>query len=157
VPVTLTITASAGRIVVAPGPDGLSEFPVRPDLLAENPVVLTSVPEPIKTRVSLDLGPRLPTERSFGYADLMRSVEQANRAIKSAAGFFSFAAPRMKGIVLQFPVGDPPATARLGDAAGRVLNADAAGRIELPLDEQLRDRNPAVVLSTRPQSASFLE
>jgi hypothetical protein len=120
-------------------------------------VVLTSVPEPVKTRVSLELGPRLPTERSFGYADLMRSVEQANRAIKSAAGFFSFAAPKMKGVVLQFPAGGPPATVRLGDTDGRVLSADASGRIELPLDPQLLARNPAVLLSTLPQSANFLE
>jgi hypothetical protein len=155
--VTLTIVAATGRIVVVPGADGLTDFPVRLDLLAENPVVLTSVPEPVKTRVSLELGPRLPPGRSFGYAELMRSVDQANRAIKSAAGFFSFAAPRMKGVALQFPASDPPATARLGDAGGRVLSADAAGRIELTLDAPLLERDPAVALSTRPQSASFLE
>jgi hypothetical protein len=157
VPVTLTIVAAAGRIVVVPGADGLSELPVRADLLAENPVVLTSVPEPVKTRVSLELGPRLPPERSFSYAELMRSVEQANRAIKSAAGVFSFAAPRMKGLVLQFPAGDPPATARLGGPEGRVLSADAAGRLQLPLDDKLLASNPGVVLSARPGSASFIE
>jgi hypothetical protein len=157
VPVTLTIVAAAGRIVVPPGADGLSEFPVRPDLLAENPMVLTSVPEPVKTRVSLALAPRLPQERSFTYADLMRGVEQANRAIKSAAGLFSFAAPRMKGLVLQFNSGEARATAKVGDPDGRVLAADAAGRIEVPFDAKLLASNPVVVLSARPTAASFAE
>jgi hypothetical protein len=159
VPVTLTIVAAAGRIVVVPGADGLSEFPVRAALLAENPVVLTSVPEPVKTRVSLELGPRLPAaqEPTFAYADLMRSVEQANRAIKSAAGFFSFAAPKMKGVVLHFSPGDAPVTARLGGADGRLLKADPAGRLELPMDDNLLAGNPVVVLSARPISASFIE
>jgi hypothetical protein len=157
VPVTLTIVAAAGRLVVVPGADGLSDFPVRADLLAENPVVLTSVPEPIKTKVSLELGPRLPPERSFAYAELMRSVEQANRAIKSAAGLFNFAAPRMKGVVLQFHAGDTPATATLGGPGGGLLSADAAGRIEIPLEEKRLASNPGVVLSARPASASFIE
>src|SRR4051812_37916154 len=42
-PVTLTILAAAGPIVLERTSDGYHEFPVRQDLLAENPVVLTSV------------------------------------------------------------------------------------------------------------------
>jgi len=157
VPVTLTIVAAAGRIVVRPAADGLSEFPVRPDLMAEDPIVLTSVPEPVKTKVSLELAPRLPPDNSFSYADLMRSVEQANRAIKSAAGLFSFAAPRMKGVVLHFPAGDTPATAKVGDTNGRMLSADAAGQINIPFDAEMMASNPLVVLSARPTSANFAE
>jgi hypothetical protein len=154
-PVTLTIAADAGRIVVAPGPDGLTDFPARGDLLEENPRVLTSVPEGVKTSVQLELAPRLPTGLSFGYADLMRSVEQANRLIRAKAGFFAFAAPRMKGVVLQFPVG-APATARL-EGRPEPLATDEQGRLRLPLDDALLARDAQVTLSSRPTSADFLD
>jgi hypothetical protein len=157
VPVTLTIVAAKGRLVIPPGLDGLTDFPVRQDLLAENPMVLTSLPEGIKTSVSLELTPRLPPGLSFAYADLMRSVEQANRVIKSKAGFFSFAAPRMRGVLLQFPEGAPPATAHLGGAAEAKITSDGTGALRLPLDETLLSLNPQVVLSSHPATASFFE
>jgi hypothetical protein len=58
--------------------------------------------------------------------------------------------------VLQFLAVDPPITATVGPD-GRMLGADATGRITVLLDDDRLASNPLVVLSAPPASASFAE
>ncbi len=152
--VTLTIVAAAGPIVVAPGPDGLTDFPVRAALWAENPMVLTSVPDGVKTAITLTLLPVLAPALRLSYADAMLAVTQANRLIVAQAGFFAFAAPRMKGLELHFPA---ELGATVEGLPGGPRKADAKGVVRVTFEEPLVQQDPALVLSTPPSSFDFFD
>ncbi len=156
-PVTLTIAAAGGPIVPGSTSDGYTEFPVCQDLLNENPVVLTSVPEGIKTAVTIDLIPRLPSGLSFPYADLFRAVEQANRFIRGQAGLLGFAAPRMKGIVLHFADRVAQTVRLSGNGVEQSHATDGHGDVTLLVEDSLLAQNPTVTLSTLPVRAGFRE
>ncbi len=156
-PVTLTVLAAAGPMVLGRASDGYNEFPVSQDLLAENPVVLTSVPEGTKTAVTMDLIPRLPSGLSFPYADLFRAVEQANRFIRGQAGVLGFAAPRMKGIVLHFAERDAQTVRLSGSGVNESYSTDGRGDLTLLFEGSLLAKNPMVTLSTLPVRAAFVQ
>jgi hypothetical protein len=153
-PVTLTIVAAAGRLVVAPNADGFTDFPVRRDLMTENPMVLTSVPSGVKTQVMLSLVPVLPTGLTLSYADAMQSVTQANRLIRAQAGFFAFAAPRMKGLELRFNAG---VAATVDGLPSGQVKADARGVVRLPFDEALLAKDVRLSLSAAPTAVDFVD
>jgi len=150
-PITLVIRAKAGDISLEPKQDGTTALPLRTELLAENPPVLTSMPQGQKTRMTLDLQPILPEGTTFAYADLFEAVTQANRYIQAEAGFFKFMAPKMKGLVLRFA---GPATVQVGAAS---LHGQPDGSLKLLVDDELFRKNPQVTLPSRPASVDFAE
>jgi hypothetical protein len=149
--ITLVIRAKGGDIPLEPLRDGTILLPLRAALLAENPAVLTSLPEGVKAKVALDLRPSLPEGTAFDYADLFEAVTQANRYIRAEAGFFKFMAPSMKGLVLHFA---EQQTMEVGET---VLRSEADGTLKLLLDDGLLKSNPQVRLATRPSSVDFAE
>jgi len=76
---------------------------------------------------------------------------QANRFIKAEAGFFSFAAPKVKGLVLHFAA---PESVLVGESP---FNSEHDGSLKLPFDDGLLKSNPLVQLSARPTSVDFIE
>ena len=149
-PPTLTIDAKGGPIRVAPGPEGFVAFPVTDALLAEDPVVLTSMPEGQKTSVSLEIRPVRPASTSFPLAELMASVPQANKLIKAQAGFFSFAVPTLKAVLLVYPPGAPQTARLTAPGVERTIASDAKGHLRLPRDVPLEAAGARVELSAPP-------
>jgi hypothetical protein len=149
--ITLVIRAKAGDIPIEPLSDGTMLLPLRASLLAENPAVLTSLPEGVKTKVKLDLRPSLPEGTTFAYVDFFAAVAQANRYLEAEAGFFKFMAPRMKGLVLHFA---GQQTVQVGE---RALQSEPDGSLKLLVDEVLLKTNPQVSLTARPSTVDFAD
>jgi hypothetical protein len=149
-PPTLTIAAKGGPIRLVPDQEGAIDFPVTDALLAEDPPVLTTAPEGQKTRVSLELRPVRPPGTSFPLAGLMASVAQANRLIKAQAGFLSFAAPKVKAVLLIYPPGAPQTAHLIAPGVERTISADAQGHLRIPRDERLEAAGARVDLSAPP-------
>jgi Protein of unknown function (DUF2987) len=150
--ITLVIRAKGGDIALEAERDGAVMLPLRQALLAEDPPVLTSLPEGMKTNITLDLRPSLPNGLTFTYADLFAAVGQANRYIRGEAGFFKFMAPKMKGLVLHFKGG-----LRWVQVDDKILRSDNEGSIKLQLDEDLLKKDPQVTLEERPLSVDFFD
>jgi hypothetical protein len=149
-PPTLTIQAKDGDIRVTPDPEGFVAFPVTEALLAEDPMVLTSMPEGRKTSVSLELRPARPPGTTFPLAELLASVPQANKLIKAQAGFFSFALPTLKAVLLVYPPGAPQTARLTAPGVERTIASDAKGHLRLPRDEPLEAAGARVELSAPP-------
>jgi hypothetical protein len=149
--ITLVIRAKGGDIPIEAQRDGALVLPLRSALFDENPPVMTSLPDGIKTKVTLDLRPSLPEGVSFAYADFFMAVDQANRYIRGEAGFLKFMAPKMKGFVLHFK------EARTVQVGETMLTSDEQGRLKIMLDEDLLKSNPQVTLEERPQSVDFAD
>jgi hypothetical protein len=156
-PPTLTIDARGGPIRLEPGPEGTIDFPVTDALLAEDPPVLTTAPEGQKTRVSLTLRPVRPAGTSFPLAGLMASVTQANGLIKAQAGLLSFAAPKMKAVLLVYPPGTPQTARLTAPGVERTIATDARGQLRIPRDEQLEAAGARVELSAPPLRFELVE
>jgi hypothetical protein len=153
--VTWTIAAAAGPITVVTRTDGTIDLPVRKDLLAEDPMIFTSVPKDVKTAVGIGLTPLLPPGLTFSYLELVKPVDQANRLIKAQAGLLSFAAPKMKGVTLQFD-GPGKGVTISGKGVDLKLTADDKGLLQLKVDDDLKEKNPAVTLPEPPKSVAFI-
>ena len=150
--ITLVIRTKGGDIPIEAEPDGAIVLPLRAALVTENPPVLTSLPEGIKTKVTLDLRPSLPDGLAFSYADFFEAVDQANHYIRGEAGFFKFMAPKMKGFVLHFK-----GYQRWVQVDEKIFRSNSEGIIKLEVDSDLLKRNPQVTLEVRPVSVDFFD
>jgi hypothetical protein len=150
--VTLVVRAKGGDSPIEAERDGAMVLPLHKSLLAENPPVLTSLPDGVKTKVTLDLRPSLPDGLSFSYADFFGAVGQANRYIRGEAGFFKFMAPKMKGLVLHFK-----GYQRWVQVDEKIYRSDNEGIIRLEFDDDLLKKNPQVTLELRPVSVDFFD
>jgi hypothetical protein len=147
--IRLVVRARSGDIVVPVAEDGSVAFPVRADLLAENPPVLTNVPEG-KLTMSFRLVVEAPPVTRFRYrlADDMRA--EAKAAVARQGMMARMMMPDFEELVLEFPPGTV-ARAVVGLASGKVeLAADAEGRITLPDRRDWRRENPEIELSALP-------
>jgi hypothetical protein len=147
--IKLVVRSRAGDIAVPIGADGSAAFPLRDDLLKENPPVVTNV-APGKMQVRVEMSVSAPPEQRFRY-ELMAAMQDEVKDIIARQGFMArMMAPDFEGLLITFPKGTA-ATATIEAAKPEVLEADAEGRIRIPDRKAWRKENPFVQLSEVPQ------
>lgn len=145
--IEVVIAARGGRIVVPIGADGSAAFPLRDDLLAENPVVLTNQPRGSLT-LSVTLALATPGSTRVPVPELLAALGAVDAwlARQATAGGPQ---DQATGIEFRFPPG-APAQATVRGSSERLLIADAEGRIVLMRDPDLMAGATEVELSQRP-------
>jgi hypothetical protein len=147
--VVLTIRSRSGPIRIAAGPEGAIEIPVTKALYDENPDVESNAP-PGTLGLSVGLDVRAPPAQRFDYRLVMDMKADWDEAVRRQNLMWRMLAPSARSAVVVFAPGSR-ATAEVRLPSGtRTLNADAAGQIPLPLDEDWKKANPAIVLSEMP-------
>jgi hypothetical protein len=147
--VTLVIRAQAGDIRVPIAPDGVTDFPVRDDLLAENPRVMTNVAAG-KLSFSVSVNVSVPPVQRFKYALLTEMQDEADAMIAKQGLMARMMLPDFEGLAIGFGKG-VAATATVEAADGPVVFAtDAEGVARIPYKRAWRKQDPAVQLSRMP-------
>jgi hypothetical protein len=147
--IKLLIKSQSGDIPVPVTAEGATAFPVRDDLLKENPDVLTNVGEgQLEVRVAMSV--EAPPEQRFRY-ELMVAMQDEVKGILAKQGFMTrMMAPDFEGLRISFPPGTA-ATATVEAAKPETFKADAEGKIRIPDRKAWRKENPFVQLSAVPQ------
>jgi hypothetical protein len=146
--IEVTIDARAGAIRVPVAADGRAAFPLRDDLLAENPPVRSNQPRgSLTVSVTLALAP--PSATWVPVDELRAALEAAEQWLSRKAAAEGLPPPAVRGVELRFPPA-AGASATLRGASERLLVADAEGRIVLVRDGDLADGTRAVDLSQLP-------
>lgn len=148
--ITLVVRSKSGDIPVPIAADGVAGFPLRDDLLAENPPVVTNVGKG-HLNVTLDMRVSAPPEQRFRYELLVAMIEEVDAVIAKQGLMARMFAPDFGGLQAQFPAGTA-ATATVEAAKPETFTADAEGRIRIPDRKSWRKENPFVQLSGAPQS-----
>jgi hypothetical protein len=144
----LVIKAKAGDIPVPIAPDGLVNFPVRDDLLAENPPILTNVGEgQLQLHVSMRV--EAPAAQRFEYALMAAMQDEYDGTIGKQPFTVRMMAPDLEGLLIAYPAGTA-ATATIEAAKPETFTADADGNIHIPDRKSWRKQNPFVQLSAMP-------
>jgi hypothetical protein len=145
--IEVVIAARAGRIVVPIGADGRAAFPLRDDLLAENPVVHTNQPRGSLT-LSVTLALATPRSTRVPVPELLAALDAVDAWLQREA---TAGAPRAAatGVEFRFPPG-ASAQATVRGGSERLLVADAEGRIVLMRDPDLLAGATEVELSQQP-------
>lgn len=147
--IRLVIRARSGDIVVPIAADGAASFPVRDDLLAENPPVVTNVAKG-KLQMRVDMSVTTPPEQRFRYEVMVAMIEEVDGIIASQGMMARMFAPDFEGLQVSFAPGTA-ATATVEAAKPETFQADAEGRIRIPDRKAWRKENPFVQLSAMPQ------
>ena len=146
--IKLVVRSHAGDIAVPIDADGNGTFPLRDDLLKENPPVVTNV-APGKLQVRVNMSVSAPPEQRFRY-ELMVAMQDEVEGIVAGQGFMArMMAPDFEGLLITFPKGTA-ATATVEAAKPETFKADAEGRIHIPDRKAWRKENPFVQLSDVP-------
>ncbi len=147
--IKLLIKSKAGDIPVPVTAEGAVAFPVRDDLLKENPDVLTNVGEGhLEVRIAMSV--EAPPEQRFRY-ELMIAMQDDVKSVLAKQGFMArMMAPDFEGLRISFPPGTA-ATATVEAAKPETFKADAEGKIRIPDKRTWRKENPFVQLSAVPQ------
>jgi len=149
------IDSKSGKIPLPIGPDGEISVPVRDDLLAEDPWLITNQP-----KGTMQLNWRAGLARSFvrqmtnsiRYAPLMRALRDCEDVQAKMREFFP-GSPKLTvaGLKLVFPREAKPASLVIHARSGsQKLETDAAGELFLPIDPALQAEDPLVTLSSSP-------
>jgi len=146
--IRLVIRARAGDIPVAIAPDGSAAFPVRDDLLAENPPVVTNVAKG-KLQMRIDMSVEAPPEQRFRYGLMVAMIEEVDGIIARQGMMARMFAPDFEGLQVSYAPGTA-ATATVEGAQPETFHADADGRIRIPDRKAWRKENPFVQLSAVP-------
>ena len=147
--IKLVIKSRSGDIPVPVAADGAVQFPVREDLLKENPPVVTNVPAG-KMQLTISMRVEAPPAQRFRY-ELMAAMQDDAKAIISKQGLMvRMMAPDFEGFVIGFAPGTA-ATATV-ELAGKPVSieADAQGVIRIPDKKAWRKENPWIQLSAMP-------
>lgn len=147
--IKLVIRSSSGDFPVPVAADGAVQFPVREDLLKENPPVVTNVAAG-KMQLTISMSVEAPPAQRFRY-ELMAAMQDDAKGIISKQGLMArMMAPDFEGFVIAFAPGTA-ATATL-ELAGKpvTLEADAEGVIRIPEKKAWRKENPWIQLSAMP-------
>jgi hypothetical protein len=146
--IKLVVRSRGGDIAVPIGADGSGAFPLRDDLLKENPPVVTNVAAG-KLQVRVDMSVSAPPEQRFRY-ELMVAMQDEVEGIIARQGFMArMMAPDFEGLLVSFAPGSA-ATATVEAAKPETFKADAEGRIRIPDRKAWRKENPVVQLSETP-------
>jgi hypothetical protein len=152
------IDAKSGQIPVKIGEAGDFIVPMRDDLLAENPWIITNQP---RGTMKLDWFVGLvvrPLGASIRYRSLMQVVRDCGDVRERMRQVFP-GAPNgtVSGLKLTFsPPGRSAAVVIHTERADRKLEADAKSEVILALDPDLFEENPLVTLSKEPSGVELV-
>ena len=147
--ITMTIQAKGGRIDVPVSSDGeIRNFPISPELLKENPTVLTNQPKGT-SELQVQLEALVPDTLTYSYRELAALLDDANVEVKKQAGVLSIMVPRAKALTFQFRDGGKR-TLTIQGKQPQVLTTDAEGAIRLEIDKTVAAQDPQVVSSEKP-------
>jgi hypothetical protein len=152
------IESKAGKIPIAIGVAGDFIIPMRDDLLAEDPWLVTNQPKgTMKLNWQVGLIPSRIT-KSVHYALLMQPVRDSQEVQEQMRRFFP-GSPRLAvtGLKLTFPPAQKGAVAIIHARGGdRKLAADEHGEIILPLASDLLEEDPEISLSDIPGAVEIV-
>jgi hypothetical protein len=152
------IDTKAGRIAVRIGQYGDFNVPMRDDLLAENPWIITNQPRgSMKLDWFLGLVVRHLTT-SIRYRDLMQVVRDCGEVRQRMRQILP-TAPKgaVAGLRLTFsPPGNGASVVIHSERADKKLEAGATGTITMMIDPALLDEDPLVTLSKEPASVELV-
>lgn len=147
--IEVVIEARGGEIRVPIGADGRARFPLRDDLLAQNPPVRSNQPRgSLTVSVTLALAP--PRSTRVPVAELLDALAAADTWLAGKAVAEGLPPPAVRGVELRFPPGAGASATLRGASSERLLLADAAGRIVLVRDADLAEGAREVELSQLP-------
>lgn len=147
--VTLVVRSRNGDIPVPVDPQGVTRFPVRADLLAENPPVITNVGPGL---LAFEVGVRVeaPLQQRFKYALLVAMQDEAEAMIAKQGLMARMFLPDFEGLAIGFGKG-VAASATVEAADGPVTYAaDAEGVVRIPYKRAWRKEDPTIQLSAMP-------
>jgi hypothetical protein len=147
--IRLVVRSSTGDIAVPIAEDGTGTFPLRDDLLKENPPVVTNIGEG-KLSVRLDMSVTAPPEQRFHYGLMVAMIDEVDGIVAQQGLMARMMAPDFEGLLITFPKGTA-ATATVEAAKPETFKADAEGKIRIPDRRTWRKENPFVQLSAIPQ------
>ena len=147
--ITMVVQAKSGPINVSIGSDGeIRNFPISPELLKENPPVLSNQPKgSSQLRVGLEVV--MPDSLTYSYRELAQLLDDANGEMKKQAGMLSMVMPRAKALSFQFRSGGKE-TVTIKRNEPQVLTADANGVVRVEIDKAVAAQDPQVVVSEKP-------
>jgi hypothetical protein len=152
------IDARAGKIPVEIRATGDFTIPMRDDLLAEDPWLITNQPKgTIRRNCKIGVIPGR-IAKSVHYARLMRPVRESEEVQEQMRRFFP-GSPRlaMTGLKLIFSPAQTGAIAIIHAKGGdRKLDADEHGEIILPLTSDLLEEDPEISLSEIPGAVEIV-
>lgn len=129
--IAVRIHARSGDIDVPIDPDGSARFPLRDDLLAEDPPVSSNQPKGTIT-LSVTLALRVPASTRLAAADLRAALDDVDAWLERQGGD----GRPTRGVEFRFPPGSGASLTVRGDTE-RFLLADDAGRIVVVRDPDL--------------------
>ena len=147
--ITLVIRGRQGAIPVPVAADGSIEFPLRDDLLAENPPVFTNVP-PGKLSMNVGIRVEAPPQQRFRYGLMVEMHDEAKAMIAKQGMLARMLAPDFEGLQIRFAKGSKATATVESTGAHQRFEANAEGLIEIPDRRAWRSANPFVQLSEMP-------
>jgi len=152
------IEAKAGKIPIEIGAAGDFTIPMRDNLLAEDPWIITNQPKgTMKLNWKVGVIPGRITH-SVHYARLMRPVRESEDVQEQIRRFFP-GSPRLAvtGLKLTFPAAQQRAVLVIHTRGGdRKLEADEHGEVILPLVSDLLEEDPEISLSNIPGTVEIV-
>lgn len=142
--IRLTVESRKGAILLEVAEDGGLAFPMSPDLLDENPAVVSNQPSG-SLRASLSVELRAPNGLQWSYSDLWEGMQQAEQAARLQPDGSN--ATSIEGVELRFA---PESNARVlivYGTAERLLLADPAGRVYIRRDPALLQADARLQIS----------
>ena len=155
------IDSKSGKIPLPIGPDGEISVPVRDDLLAEDPWLITNQPKgtmELNWQAGLSKSLVRQMTNSVRYSPVMQAVRECDDVQEKMRQFFP-AAPKLTLAGLKFIFPPPIKAAALiihAKDGDRKLEADTNGELIVPLDESLLDENPMMTFSVPPAKVQLL-
>lgn len=155
------IDSKSGKIPLNISPDGDIAVPLRDDLLAEDPWLITNQPKgtmQLNWQAGLARSVVRQMTNSIHYGLVMRATRDCEDVQAKMRQFFPDA-PKlvMSGLKLIFSPGTKPAALVIHAKSGdRKLEADAGGELIVPLDESLLEEDPLMTLSAPPAKVQLL-
>jgi hypothetical protein len=148
--IAVQIMAKSGVIAVPISPLGEIQFPMTQALLDENPWVQSNQPKG-SLSLSATMEIKLSGQKNYAYQDIYASAMQAQQVLAKLGP--GMAGRRIRSIEFEFNPSDG-ARAELIDARGEeLLISNAAGMLELRVDESLVKRQVQVKFSHLPRAA----
>jgi hypothetical protein len=147
--IRIVIQSAAGAVPVPVASDGTIGFPLRDELLEENPPVSINVAKG-KLAMSVTTNLAAPPEQRFRYGLMVEMLDEVEAAFAKQGFLARMMAPDFDGLLVIYAPGTQ-AHAVVESAAGSERFATGAdGRIAIPDRDDWREENPYVQLSAMP-------
>jgi hypothetical protein len=152
--ITLLVRSRGGDLPVPVDARGVARFPLRDDLLQEDPPVMTNVAKG-KLSLKVSFGSEAPLAERFRYGLMVEMQDEAEALLAKESLVTRMFLPDFEGLAISFGKG-VAATATVEAADGPVVfAADAEGVVHLPYKRAWKKEDPFVQLSRMPTAISL--